>query len=80
MSTNYWSWKGQELAGLMSTGQSQVHPQSLLNKVCLLAAEIQANPVCVKPGRLEVLYVKGGCTIELDGSKVLFFILFYVLP
>ena len=64
----------QELAGLLQQSQSAVRQQTLWNRVRLLVMDIKAAELShenvLKMDRLDRLYVRGGCTLDVDGTKV----------
>ena len=76
----------QELAGLLQSSQSAVRQKTLANRVRLLVMDIQesekANEPILKMDRINRLYVRGGCTVDADGTRVCFFssLVLYLLP
>lgn len=66
-------WR-QELAGLLQSSQSAVRQQTLANRVRLLVMDIKEsekeNVAVLKMDRIDRLYVRGGCTVDADGTKV----------
>ncbi len=63
-------WTRQYIAGLAQSQQAAAAPQYLSNKVRLMVQEVQKADGATKSDMLEKVYVKSGCTIQTDGTKV----------
>jgi hypothetical protein len=55
---------------LAQSQQAAAAPQYLSNKVRLMVQEVQKADGATKSDMLEKVYVKSGCTIQTDGTKV----------